>query len=183
MKIGSYVLRIIRLIFKSKQIIGVLSFTTSKLTNLKNLFISNNKLVDQNPSQIVDQNPFQIVDYCKWYISTLETISFLMKFHPSCYFSFFVENFTLFTNFITFFLNNFMLLVTLIGILIAFAIEFTSTFGFAANFASIFHRVITLGFIAILGLSLDVVFSLDIAFTSLVFLAKVIAMKTLTRAN
>ncbi|XP_061351263.1 leucine-rich repeat receptor-like serine/threonine/tyrosine-protein kinase SOBIR1 [Gastrolobium bilobum] len=58
----SYVLRITRLVLKSKNLNGVLSPTIGRLTELKELSLSNNKLVDRIPQQIVDCRKLEILD-------------------------------------------------------------------------------------------------------------------------
>ncbi|KAA0057804.1 leucine-rich repeat receptor-like serine/threonine/tyrosine-protein kinase SOBIR1 [Cucumis melo var. makuwa] len=59
---GTYVLRITRLIFNSKDLSGSLSPAIGRLTELKELTVSNNHLVDQVPSQIVDCRKLEILD-------------------------------------------------------------------------------------------------------------------------
>ncbi|XP_027332123.1 leucine-rich repeat receptor-like serine/threonine/tyrosine-protein kinase SOBIR1 [Abrus precatorius] len=58
----TYVLRITRLVFKSKHLNGVLSPTIGRLTELKELSLPNNKLVDRIPPQIVDCRKLEILD-------------------------------------------------------------------------------------------------------------------------
>lgn len=59
---GTYVLRITRLIFNSKGLTGSLSPAIGRLTELKELTVSNNHLVDQVPPQIVDCRKLEILD-------------------------------------------------------------------------------------------------------------------------
>ncbi|XP_038879194.1 leucine-rich repeat receptor-like serine/threonine/tyrosine-protein kinase SOBIR1 [Benincasa hispida] len=59
---GTYVLRITRLIFNSKGLTGSLSPAIGRLTELKELTISNNHLVDRVPSEIVDCRKLEILD-------------------------------------------------------------------------------------------------------------------------
>ncbi|TKY73581.1 Leucine-rich repeat receptor serine/threonine/tyrosine-protein kinase SOBIR1 [Spatholobus suberectus] len=58
----TYVLRITRLVFKSKQLNGVLSPAIGRLTELKELSLSDNQLVDRVPPQIVDCRKLEILD-------------------------------------------------------------------------------------------------------------------------
>lgn len=50
----SYALRVTKLVFKSRKLSGILSPTIGKLTELKEISLSDNKLVDQIPTSIVD---------------------------------------------------------------------------------------------------------------------------------
>lgn len=59
---NTYVLRITRLVFKSQQLKGSLSPSVGRLSELKELSLSNNKLVDQLPSQIVDCTKLEILN-------------------------------------------------------------------------------------------------------------------------
>ncbi|KAK3406598.1 leucine-rich repeat receptor-like serine/threonine/tyrosine-protein kinase SOBIR1 [Eucalyptus grandis] len=59
---NTYVLRITRLVFKSQQLKGSLSPAVGRLSELKELTLSNNKLVDQLPSQIVDCTKLEILN-------------------------------------------------------------------------------------------------------------------------
>ncbi|XP_030542154.1 leucine-rich repeat receptor-like serine/threonine/tyrosine-protein kinase SOBIR1 [Rhodamnia argentea] len=59
---NTYVLRITRLIFKSQQLKGSLSPAIGQLSELKELSLSNNKLVDQLPSQIVNCTKLEILN-------------------------------------------------------------------------------------------------------------------------
>ncbi|XP_030439705.1 leucine-rich repeat receptor-like serine/threonine/tyrosine-protein kinase SOBIR1 [Syzygium oleosum] len=59
---NTYVLRITRLVFKSQQLKGSLSPAIGRLSELKELSLSNNKLVDQLPSQIVDCTKLEILN-------------------------------------------------------------------------------------------------------------------------
>ncbi|CAJ1974980.1 unnamed protein product [Sphenostylis stenocarpa] len=58
----TYVLRITRLVFKSKHLNGVLSPAIGSLTELKQLSLSDNQLVDRIPPQIVDCRKLEILD-------------------------------------------------------------------------------------------------------------------------
>ncbi|BAT79436.1 hypothetical protein LR48_Vigan04g070200 [Vigna angularis] len=58
----TYVLRITRLVFKSKHLKGVLSPAIGRLTELKQLLLSHNQLVDRLPPQIVDCRKLEILD-------------------------------------------------------------------------------------------------------------------------
>ncbi|KAJ1391920.1 Protein kinase domain [Sesbania bispinosa] len=58
----SYVLRVTRLIFNSKNLNGVLSPAIGNLSELKELSFSNNQLVDQIPFHIVDCRKLEILD-------------------------------------------------------------------------------------------------------------------------
>ncbi|KAJ7945779.1 Receptor-like protein kinase [Quillaja saponaria] len=59
---NSYVLRVTRLIFKSKKLSGFVSPAIGRLFELKELSLSNNQLVDQIPSQIVDCQKLEVLD-------------------------------------------------------------------------------------------------------------------------
>ncbi|KAK3406597.1 hypothetical protein EUGRSUZ_K02774 [Eucalyptus grandis] len=59
---NTYVLRIARLVFKSQQLKGLLSRAIGRLSELKELSLSNNKLVDQLPSQILDCTKLEILN-------------------------------------------------------------------------------------------------------------------------
>ncbi|XP_022135387.1 leucine-rich repeat receptor-like serine/threonine/tyrosine-protein kinase SOBIR1 [Momordica charantia] len=59
---GTYVLRITRLVFNAKGLAGSLSPAIGRLTELKELTVSNNRLVDQVPPQIVDCRKLEILD-------------------------------------------------------------------------------------------------------------------------
>ncbi|CAI8597579.1 unnamed protein product [Vicia faba] len=58
----SYSLRVTKLVFKSKKLSGTLSPTIGKLTDLKELSLPNNKLVDRIPSSIVDCRKLEILN-------------------------------------------------------------------------------------------------------------------------
>jgi tRNA A-37 threonylcarbamoyl transferase component Bud32 len=58
----SYSLRVTKLVFKSKQLRGTLSSAIGKLTELKELSLSNNKLVDRIPPSIVDCRKLEILN-------------------------------------------------------------------------------------------------------------------------
>ncbi|KAK7281982.1 hypothetical protein RIF29_10409 [Crotalaria pallida] len=58
----TYVLRITRLVLKSKQLKGVLSSAIGNLTELKELTLSNNQIVDFIPPQIVNCGKLEILD-------------------------------------------------------------------------------------------------------------------------
>ncbi|KAK7411062.1 hypothetical protein VNO78_02428 [Psophocarpus tetragonolobus] len=58
----TYVLRIIRLVFKSKGLNGFLSPAIGRLSELKELSLSDNQLVDRLPTQIVDCRKLEILD-------------------------------------------------------------------------------------------------------------------------
>ncbi|KAK7302172.1 hypothetical protein RJT34_13053 [Clitoria ternatea] len=58
----TYVLRITRLVFKSKHLNGVLSPAVGRLTELKELSLSHNNLADRIPPQIVDCRKLEILD-------------------------------------------------------------------------------------------------------------------------
>lgn len=60
--LNNYVLRITRLVFKSRQLHGFLSAAVGKLSELKELSLSNNILRDQIPSTIVDCRKLEILD-------------------------------------------------------------------------------------------------------------------------
>ncbi|KAM7483125.1 hypothetical protein LguiB_007708 [Lonicera macranthoides] len=57
-----YVLRVTRLVFNSQQLIGFLSPAIGQLSELKELSLPNNYLVDQIPPQIVDCRKLEILD-------------------------------------------------------------------------------------------------------------------------
>ncbi|OMO89302.1 hypothetical protein COLO4_19805 [Corchorus olitorius] len=59
---NTYVLRITRLVFKSQGVDGFLSPAIGKLSELKELSVSHNNIVDQVPSQIVDCKKLEILD-------------------------------------------------------------------------------------------------------------------------
>ncbi|KAL9314053.1 hypothetical protein ACSQ67_019505 [Phaseolus vulgaris] len=58
----TYVLRITRLVLKSKHLNGVLSPAIGRLTELKQLSLSHNQLVDRIPPQIVDCRKLEFLD-------------------------------------------------------------------------------------------------------------------------
>ncbi|KAE8661734.1 Leucine-rich repeat receptor-like serine/threonine/tyrosine-protein kinase SOBIR1 [Hibiscus syriacus] len=58
----TYVLRITRLVFKSKGLDGFLSSEIGKLTELKELTVSHNNIVDQIPIEIVDCKKLEVLD-------------------------------------------------------------------------------------------------------------------------
>ncbi|KAG5035686.1 hypothetical protein AAZX31_04G173000 [Glycine max] len=58
----TYALRITRLVFKSNNLNGVLSPSIGRLTELKELSLSDNQLVDRVPPQIVDCRKLEILD-------------------------------------------------------------------------------------------------------------------------
>jgi hypothetical protein len=58
---NSYELRVTRLIFKSQRLTGFLSPSIGRLSELKELSISDNQLVDQIPSQMVDCRKLEIL--------------------------------------------------------------------------------------------------------------------------
>ncbi|KAA8540740.1 hypothetical protein F0562_024341 [Nyssa sinensis] len=58
---NSYVLRITRIVFKSLQLTGFLSPAIGRLSELRELSLPNNQLVDQIPSQIVDCRKLEIL--------------------------------------------------------------------------------------------------------------------------
>jgi len=58
----TYVLRITRLVLKSKHLKGVLSPAIGRLTELKQLSLSHNQLVDHLPPQIVDCRKLELLD-------------------------------------------------------------------------------------------------------------------------
>ncbi|KAM6570161.1 hypothetical protein CsatB_018146 [Cannabis sativa] len=59
---NNYVLKITRLIFKSQQLTGTLSPAIGELSELRELSLSGNKIVDQIPSQIVDCRKLEILN-------------------------------------------------------------------------------------------------------------------------
>ncbi|XP_004299167.1 PREDICTED: leucine-rich repeat receptor-like serine/threonine/tyrosine-protein kinase SOBIR1 [Fragaria vesca subsp. vesca] len=59
---NTYVLKITRLVFKSHLLSGSLSPAIGRLTELKELSLSDNSLVDRVPSQIVDCKKLEILD-------------------------------------------------------------------------------------------------------------------------
>ncbi|KAF2314136.1 hypothetical protein GH714_023634 [Hevea brasiliensis] len=59
---NTYVLKITRLIFKSQRLTGFLSPAVGHLSELKELSLPNNQLVDQLPPQIVDCKKLEILD-------------------------------------------------------------------------------------------------------------------------
>ncbi|KAJ7956131.1 Receptor-like protein kinase [Quillaja saponaria] len=59
---NTYVLRVTRLIFNSKQLTGFLSPAIGRLSELKEVSLSKNQLVDQIPSPIVDCRKLEILD-------------------------------------------------------------------------------------------------------------------------
>ncbi|XP_065874270.1 leucine-rich repeat receptor-like serine/threonine/tyrosine-protein kinase SOBIR1 [Euphorbia lathyris] len=61
-KNNTYVLKITRLIFKSQRLNGLLSPVIGRLSELKELSVSNNRLVDRLPHQIVDCKKLEILD-------------------------------------------------------------------------------------------------------------------------
>ncbi|XP_017635123.1 leucine-rich repeat receptor-like serine/threonine/tyrosine-protein kinase SOBIR1 [Gossypium arboreum] len=58
----TYVLKITRLVFKSKGLDGFLSPEIGKLTELKELTVSHNNIADQIPAQIVDCKKLEVLD-------------------------------------------------------------------------------------------------------------------------
>ncbi|XP_028795886.1 leucine-rich repeat receptor-like serine/threonine/tyrosine-protein kinase SOBIR1 [Neltuma alba] len=58
----SYALRITRIIFKSKKLNGVLSPAIGRLSELKELSLSDNQLVSQIPAHIVDCRKLEVLD-------------------------------------------------------------------------------------------------------------------------
>ncbi|XP_045804303.1 leucine-rich repeat receptor-like serine/threonine/tyrosine-protein kinase SOBIR1 [Trifolium pratense] len=58
----SYSLRVTKLVFKTKQLRGTLSSAIGKLSELKELSLSNNKLVDRIPPSIVDCRKLEILN-------------------------------------------------------------------------------------------------------------------------
>ncbi|KAM7273989.1 hypothetical protein ACFE04_028653 [Oxalis oulophora] len=59
---NTYVLKITRLIFKSKQLAGFISSEIGKLSELREISLADNNLVDQLPAQIVDCKKLEILD-------------------------------------------------------------------------------------------------------------------------
>lgn len=59
---NSYVLRVTRIIFKSQKLNGFLSPAIEKLSDLKELSLPNNHLIDQVPPQIVDCKKLEILN-------------------------------------------------------------------------------------------------------------------------
>ncbi|KAJ9163827.1 hypothetical protein P3X46_023455 [Hevea brasiliensis] len=59
---NTYVLKITRLVFKSQRFTGFLSPAIGRLSELKELSLPNNQLVDQFPPQIVDCKKLEILD-------------------------------------------------------------------------------------------------------------------------
>jgi hypothetical protein len=59
---NSYELRVTRLVFKSQRLTGFLSPAIGRLSELKELSVPNNQLVDQVPSQIVDCRKLEILN-------------------------------------------------------------------------------------------------------------------------
>jgi hypothetical protein len=59
---NTYVLKITRLIFKSKQLGGFISPTIGKLSELRELSLADNNLLDHLPPQIVDCKKLEILD-------------------------------------------------------------------------------------------------------------------------
>ncbi|XP_022736671.1 leucine-rich repeat receptor-like serine/threonine/tyrosine-protein kinase SOBIR1 [Durio zibethinus] len=59
---NTYVLKVTRLVFKSKGLDGFLSPAIGKLSELKELSVSHNNIVDQVPSQIVDCKKLEVLD-------------------------------------------------------------------------------------------------------------------------
>ncbi|XP_062116087.1 leucine-rich repeat receptor-like serine/threonine/tyrosine-protein kinase SOBIR1 [Humulus lupulus] len=59
---NNYVLKITRLIFKSQQLTGTLSPAIGELSELRELSLSGNKIVDQIPSRIVDCRKLEILN-------------------------------------------------------------------------------------------------------------------------
>ncbi|KAL0356342.1 UNVERIFIED_CONTAM: Leucine-rich repeat receptor-like serine/threonine/tyrosine-protein kinase SOBIR1 [Sesamum radiatum] len=59
---GSYVLRVTRLVFESQQLKGRLSPAIGQLSELKELSLPNNLLVDQIPAQIVDCQKLEVLN-------------------------------------------------------------------------------------------------------------------------
>ncbi|KAF9671642.1 hypothetical protein SADUNF_Sadunf12G0068800 [Salix dunnii] len=59
---GTYVLKITRLVIKSRRLTGFLSPAIGRLSELKELSLANNQLVDQVPAQIVNCKKLEILD-------------------------------------------------------------------------------------------------------------------------
>lgn len=59
---SSVVLKVTRIVFKSEQLRGVLSPAIGRLSELKELSLPNNKLLDQIPPQIVNCQKLQVLD-------------------------------------------------------------------------------------------------------------------------
>ncbi|KAA8542199.1 hypothetical protein F0562_023351 [Nyssa sinensis] len=59
---NTYVLRITRIVFKSQRLTGLISPAIGRLSELKELSLPNNKLVDQIPPQIVDCRKLEILN-------------------------------------------------------------------------------------------------------------------------
>jgi hypothetical protein len=59
---NTYELRVTRLVFKSQRLTGFLSPAIGRLSELKELSVPNNQLVDQVPSQIVDCRKLEILN-------------------------------------------------------------------------------------------------------------------------
>ncbi|CAI9112910.1 OLC1v1013419C1 [Oldenlandia corymbosa var. corymbosa] len=59
---NSYVLRVTRIVYKSRQLKGVLSPAIGKLSELKELSLPNNKLVDQIPPEISNCRKLEVLD-------------------------------------------------------------------------------------------------------------------------
>ncbi|XWS47854.1 hypothetical protein CRYUN_Cryun13aG0021100 [Craigia yunnanensis] len=59
---NTYVLKVTRLVFKSKGLDGFLSPEIGKLSELKELSVSHNNIVDQVPSEIVDCKKLEVLD-------------------------------------------------------------------------------------------------------------------------
>ncbi|XAR50265.1 Non-specific serine/threonine protein kinase [Bertholletia excelsa] len=62
---SSYVLRVTRLVFGSRRLAGSLSPAIGRLSELRELSLPNNRLVDQIPSQIADCRKLEILDIRK----------------------------------------------------------------------------------------------------------------------
>lgn len=59
---NSYVLRVTRIVYESKQLKGTLSPEISRLSELKELSLANNQLFDQIPTQILNCRKMEILD-------------------------------------------------------------------------------------------------------------------------
>ncbi|KAK6261848.1 hypothetical protein QUC31_007664 [Theobroma cacao] len=59
---NTYVLKVTRIVFKSQGLDGFLSPALGKLTELKELSVSHNNIIDQVPSEIVDCKKLEILD-------------------------------------------------------------------------------------------------------------------------
>ncbi|KAJ6761413.1 PROMASTIGOTE SURFACE ANTIGEN PROTEIN PSA [Salix koriyanagi] len=86
---STYVLRITRLVIKSRRLTGFLSPAIGRLSELKELSLTNNQLVDQVPAQIVKCKKLEILDLANnqlsgtsptWNVFLLQIISSLERF-------------------------------------------------------------------------------------------------------